>query len=438
MVQTEAEEDVSGSKKSPSQRSAFGRILSNVDNLDAVLFWKIDRIARNTLDFLLLARDLRERGVALAAVEDPVDLTTPAGEVVATVLVAFAQFEAAQISARIKAARAHLLREGRIAGGERPWPFEAVSRGEDEAGLVWRPIPNRAEAVRAAVTGIIDGTTNPSAVATEWDRRGLRPKRGLLWDPSSVRVLLKNPAIYGARIYHGAVMRNADGTVRIDEGQAIIDQASFRDLQTALESRATHRARPETDLSLLHGIAICDPCGALLYPHRPSDPRKPARYVCKGKGCPSPVAVSMARLEEHVVKEFVGTYGHLNVIERVVEQAGVDPGALAEIEEALGATQADLDATDDENEAVKLIQRRKALRERLMALQDEAASATVIRHVDTGRTFREVWDATDDKTDRRALLSHAYGALRIKKGRRGRHGLDTSRIVPVPPEAMQS
>lgn len=84
------------------------------------------RPSRSTLDFLMLARDLQADGVALAAVEDPVDLTTPVGKVVATVLVAFAEFEAAQTSARVKAARAHLLREGRIAGGERPWPFETL------------------------------------------------------------------------------------------------------------------------------------------------------------------------------------------------------------------------------------------------------------------------------------------------------------------------
>jgi hypothetical protein len=162
-----------------------------------------------------------------------------------------------------------------------------ATRAASRSAAVWRPIPERAEAVRAAAGGIIDGTTNPSAVATEWDRRGLLPKRGRLWDPSSVRVLFRNPALYGARIYHGAVMRNTDGTVRIDEGQAIIDQATFCELQTALEARATHRARPETDLSLLHGIAVCDPCGALLYPHRPSDPRRPARYVCKGETNPT-------------------------------------------------------------------------------------------------------------------------------------------------------
>jgi site-specific DNA recombinase len=185
VVQVEAEEDVSGSKKAPNQRAAFGKILANIENIDVVFFWKIDRIARNTLDFLLLARDLRERGVALAAVDDPVDLTTPAGEVVATVLVAFAQFEAAQTSARVKAARAHLLRDGRIAGGERPWPFEAVARGGDAPRLVWRPIPERGDAVREAALGVIAGTTNPSAIAAEWDRRGLPPKRGRFWDPSS-------------------------------------------------------------------------------------------------------------------------------------------------------------------------------------------------------------------------------------------------------------
>jgi hypothetical protein len=85
---------------------------------------------------------------------------------------------------------------------------------------------------------------------------------------------------------------------------------------------------------------------------------------------------------------------------------------------------------------VKPIQRRKALRDRLAALQDEAASATVVRHVDTGRTFGAVWEETAARPERRALLSRAYGEIRVKKGRPGRHGLDPDRIVALPPEAV--
>lgn len=62
---------------------------------------------------------LRERKAGLVAVDDPIDMTTSQGRGFATMLAVFAQMEAEAISARVKAARSYLIRDGRVVGGVR-------------------------------------------------------------------------------------------------------------------------------------------------------------------------------------------------------------------------------------------------------------------------------------------------------------------------------
>lgn len=122
------------------------------------------------------------------------------------------------------------------------------------------------------------------------------------------------------------------------------------------------------------------------------------------------------------------------MVEEVVEQKGVDPAQVAEIEDALNDVQADLDSTDDDDEALTLIRQRKILRERLAELHDAATAETVVRLVDTGQTFAEVWESADEREFRRGVLARAYSSIRVKMGRKGRHGLDPARIVPLSAE----
>jgi len=86
-----------------------------------VIVWKVDRLARRVLDFLHADEALQARGAVIVAVEDPVDMTTPQGRGFATMLAVFGEMEAAAISARVKAARTHLLNDGRVVGGKVPY-----------------------------------------------------------------------------------------------------------------------------------------------------------------------------------------------------------------------------------------------------------------------------------------------------------------------------
>src|SRR5438270_7418861 len=73
---------------------------------DALVVAKLDRLSRSLLDFASLMDRSRRRGWSLVALDLGVDTTTPQGELMATVLASFAQFERRLIGVRTKEALA--------------------------------------------------------------------------------------------------------------------------------------------------------------------------------------------------------------------------------------------------------------------------------------------------------------------------------------------
>ena len=90
--------------------------------VDGLMVAKLDRLSRSVLDFATLVERARKEGWALICLDLGVDTSTAAGEVMANVLAAFAQFERRLISERTKAALAVKKAEGVIIGRPRVTP----------------------------------------------------------------------------------------------------------------------------------------------------------------------------------------------------------------------------------------------------------------------------------------------------------------------------
>jgi hypothetical protein len=88
------------------------------------VIWKVDRLARRTLDFLHADQALRDRKAGVVAWKTRRH-DHRAGRAFATMLAVFAELEAEAISARVTAARATLLRSGRYVGGSVPYGWRS-------------------------------------------------------------------------------------------------------------------------------------------------------------------------------------------------------------------------------------------------------------------------------------------------------------------------
>ena len=126
------EEQVSGAARSrPVRDAAIGMIESGA--ADVLVAAKLDRLTRSIVDFGYLL----ERRVPLVVLDADLDMTSPIGEMVANVLMTFAQFERRLIGQRTRDALATKKSEGVQLGRPRQVPEAIVARirRDRDAGL---------------------------------------------------------------------------------------------------------------------------------------------------------------------------------------------------------------------------------------------------------------------------------------------------------------
>jgi DNA invertase Pin-like site-specific DNA recombinase len=421
VVQVETDDGVSATRRRPQDRPGWGAILSGASAVDVVVVWKVDRLARRVLDFLNADAALQEHGAALVAVEDPIDLSTSQGRAFATMLAVFGEMEAAAIGSRVKAARAHLVRDGR-AVGRRPWPYESV-QNPDGPGLVWRPIPERAQACLDAVAALTAGTTSVAAVAREWaDRFGSTLK------PQAVQELLLSPTLAGATPSGSDVVRNADGTIRRDPSRVILTPASQKALARTIAANPRHRSasgpRP-IRLPLLYRLATCASCGGFLTANRPTDPTRRHRYLCQTRACPAPVAIDLLDLEAFVVDRFLSEAASRPVAAWIDAPPSSDLDALTE---ALASVQEALVASEDDDDTARLLERRKTLRS---AIRDSEALAPSTRLDVPGVSLLDLWESAGTTEEARSVLAGWLDRVEIRRtdSRRGSKVPDRADLV---------
>ena len=85
------EEKASGSQR--TGRAELATLLQFMRKGDTLLVTRIDRLARSVKDLQDIVHDLKNRGVALRATEQPIDTSTAAGKAFLDMLGVFAEFE---------------------------------------------------------------------------------------------------------------------------------------------------------------------------------------------------------------------------------------------------------------------------------------------------------------------------------------------------------
>ena len=142
----------------------------------------------------------------------------------------------------------------------------------------------------------------------------------------------------------------------------------------------------------------------------------------------------MAGLETYVVEAFLRGAQDRPLEAWIVEPGQPDQGRVADLLEALGDVAEALEATDDDDEAAKLVGRRRELRTLLADAQD-AAHAVTVTHALQGVTVQNAWDACEDDTERRAMLASAFTSVRVRRGTIGMRAFDPTRVDLIPAPA---
>jgi DNA invertase Pin-like site-specific DNA recombinase len=84
-----------------------------------VVVWRLDRLGRTAAGLTKLFADLQDRKVGLVSLKDGIDLSTPAGRMLANVLASIAQFETEVRGERVRAGQEAAKAAGKSIGGRK-------------------------------------------------------------------------------------------------------------------------------------------------------------------------------------------------------------------------------------------------------------------------------------------------------------------------------
>jgi DNA invertase Pin-like site-specific DNA recombinase len=145
-VAAEIEDVASGASPRPRREELVK--LARQRRIDAVVVWKLDRWGRSLPDLLGSLHELEALGVGFVSVTEALDLTTPAGRAMASMLAVFAQFEREVLRDRIKAGIARRIQEGKPHGR----PRSAALKVEQIRDLLAQGVSKRETAKRLGMS----------------------------------------------------------------------------------------------------------------------------------------------------------------------------------------------------------------------------------------------------------------------------------------------
>ena len=269
--------DVSGAV-SPFDRPGLGRWLKpdRLDQWDALVVAKLDRISRSLFDFTALVHWLEAHGKALIILDPELDLTTKEGRAMANVLMTFAEYEREVIGARVKDAYDKLVSEGKYTGGMVPFGYMPVKLDKNwgyEVDPEYGPlVAEMAERYLAYETlGSIARWLQDSGVPSPKDvmrTRNGKPLKGTPWSTAAVRTILSSPAVLGAVTnVKGEALRDSQGMVIYRAAPLLADDPrEALDIYERIQARLARNAVPvRVNSTPLLQVAFCARCGTPMH-----------------------------------------------------------------------------------------------------------------------------------------------------------------------------
>ncbi|MCM9079521.1 MULTISPECIES: recombinase family protein [Streptomyces] len=415
--------NVSAVRVPPWRRKELGHWLNDrVPEFDVLLFWKLDRLVRRLTDLSTMIEWCLRHRKNLVSKHDAIDLSSPAGQVMAELIGGIAEIEAAAISTRVTSLWDYARSQSDWLVGKPPYGYAIDDRGR----LVIDPQKQRVLrwCLGAALRGV-----SARRMTTVLIRAQVPTGGGGQWSAGTLLRRLRNPALMGFRVSeskNGGTRRSetvlgADGNpIRVAD--PIVTEAEWLSLQAALGERAKSQpARRKGGATAFLGVLVCADCGTHMTAHRSRGKVRTYEYLrCRrcpsgGLGAPDPESV----------------YGRLT--DEVMSALGAEPVRVREyapgtdgrdrqkgVEDAIAHYMTGLEPGGRYTRASFTRQHAEQTLEKLITELEELDSRTARDRwlqTSSGGTFRERWDQEDRETMaddlRRAGITCSVGRRKV-------------------------
>lgn len=281
-----ADEGITARKKYRN-RAAFVRMLEDVraNQIDIILFIKLDRWFRNVADYYEVQRVLDDHHVQWIATEESYDTTTANGRLHLNIKLSIAQDESDRTSERIKFVFDNKVKRGEVVSGKIPLGYK---------------IENKQLAIDPETAPIAQDIFRQYAVirSVRALREYVMNTHGLVYSHAGIRALLDNERYMGRA--HG----------QDDFCPPLISPEQFHQVQALLSQRAQRNLARSDRVYLFTGLVRCAECGNSLSAHIVG--QKYVYYRCtkyeKLHLCPHKKRTSELVLEQWLLDNLINSF----------------------------------------------------------------------------------------------------------------------------------
>lgn len=183
-----------------ARRPAYQKMMAEKDQWDAVLVLKMDRIHRNSRNFMAMMDDLKKWEKDFASATESFDTSTATGRFVLDILQRIAQLESEQTGERVHIGMYQAAKEGKFLGMSNPYGFRY---DHDSKNLV--VVPEEAEIVREIFAKYHRERWSMQAISDDLNARGVPTKRNRQWSKRQIFRVLHCSLYEGARHWEDVV-----------------------------------------------------------------------------------------------------------------------------------------------------------------------------------------------------------------------------------------
>ena len=207
--------------------------IASGETVDYVIVHKLDRLARNRADDVVLNQRFDELGTRLISTSENID-QTPGGMLLHGIMASISEFYSNNLSSEVKKGLSEKARNGGCIGKAPLGYRNTTTTSNGREAHVATIDPDRAELITWAFTAYATGDYTLKSLAAELNSRGLTvpatarlPERPI--SIQSLHRILSNPFYTGQVVYHDCLYPGTH--------QALVDQQTFQQIQAILAGR---------------------------------------------------------------------------------------------------------------------------------------------------------------------------------------------------------
>jgi len=229
-------------------RPAFKRMLSDINDIDIILFYKMDRLTRSPKDFYHLVEVFENSNVDIISITERFDTSTPSGRLLRNIMLTFGQFERELTSERVKDKMFERAKKGFWNGGGLPYGYE--NRNKKLC------VNNREARIVKLIYDTFLETESLTDTYTKLRTLKIMGRDGKTFTKSAVYYILRN-VIYTGKIKYA-------GNVYPGVHHPLIDEEIF-DLAQRYHKKRFLPNKVYADYALA-GLIKCEDCGTYMTP----------------------------------------------------------------------------------------------------------------------------------------------------------------------------